>query len=248
MSDSKAIIVIPARYASTRFPGKPLAPILGKPMIQWVWEAMIKNQHQAPVIVATDNERIERAARAFGAEVFLTSSSHPSGTDRMAEVARSLSGDFWINVQGDEPLVDCNEVDRLIDFIQQGGWDMATLAHEIDHEEEWKNPDVVKVVFREDGEARYFSRAPIPFSRVWPLPSGSAWRHVGVYAYRIEALKRFVQSPPKPWELCESLEQLRALDLGIKIGVMPTTLRACGVDRPEDIALIERQLVSKHKS
>jgi 3-deoxy-manno-octulosonate cytidylyltransferase (CMP-KDO synthetase) len=242
MSNPVVRIVIPARFGSSRFPGKPLAEILGKTMIQWVWEAVVKNRHGARVIVATDDRRIQEVALGFGAEVWLTSSSHPSGTDRMAEVAKGVDGDLWINTQGDEPMIDCAEVDRLIDFTLEGGWEIATMAHVIDREDEWRDPDVVKVIFREDGTGLYFSRSPVPFSREWPLPSGCAWRHVGVYAYRREALERFVQSEPGEWERCEGLEQLRALAMGIRIGVMPTTLQLCGVDRREDLAKVEKRL------
>jgi 3-deoxy-manno-octulosonate cytidylyltransferase (CMP-KDO synthetase) len=166
----------------------------------------------------------------------------------MAQVAKTTPGEFWVNVQGDEPLIDCAEVDRLIDFIQNNKWDIATLAHPIEDEDEWKNPDIVKVVFCENGEARYFSRAPIPFSRSWPLPSGTAWRHVGIYAYRRKALETFVQTPPQAWELCESLEQLRALHLGMSIGVLPTSIRACGVDRSEDLKTVESILAKKESA
>ncbi|MCS7064630.1 MAG: 3-deoxy-manno-octulosonate cytidylyltransferase [Methylacidiphilales bacterium] len=247
MKTDSVVIVIPARYGSTRFPGKPLASILGKPMIQWVWESVIENQHGARVIVATDDERIKRVVEGFGGEVVMTSSLHATGTDRMAEVARTIDAEWWLNVQGDEPLIEAREVDNLIEFLVAGKWDMVTLAHPIESEEEWRNRDVVKVIFRDDGQAVYFSRSEIPYAKSWPVPAGKVWRHVGLYGYRREALERFVNTPQQAWEICEGLEQLRAVALGMRIGVMGVTFHACGVDREEDLVRVERVLQERRR-
>ncbi|HEY8966943.1 MAG TPA: 3-deoxy-manno-octulosonate cytidylyltransferase [Candidatus Methylacidiphilales bacterium] len=249
----KTLIVIPARYASTRFPGKPLVLIKNKPLIQWVWERASKSKLAAGVVVATDDERIARAVEYFGGEVAMTSPEHPSGTDRIAEVARQKGrkADLYLNVQGDEPLIEPKEIDRLIAAASESKAEMATLAHELDSEAEAANPNVVKVVRDAAGHALYFSRSPIPFwrDRAQAGKGGGTkekgpvlWRHIGVYAYRAAALKKFVSLSPGTLERAESLEQLRALENGMRILVVPTKMRCQGVDAPADLALVQKFL------
>ncbi|SDU08895.1 3-deoxy-manno-octulosonate cytidylyltransferase (CMP-KDO synthetase) [Verrucomicrobium sp. GAS474] len=249
----KTVIVIPARYGSTRFPGKPLVLIRNKPLVQWVWERAKKSRLASGVVVATDDERIYRAVEYFGGDVVMTSPGHPSGTDRIAEVARKpkWKADLYLNVQGDEPLIVPREIDRLIEAAAASKAEMATLAHLVETEAEAANPNVVKVVRAANGDALYFSRSPIPFWR--DRPQGKAkpkkgaeapvlWRHIGVYAYRAAALRRFVTLSPGTLEKAESLEQLRALENGMRITVVPTKMRCQGVDAPADLALVQKLL------
>ncbi len=243
----KAVIVIPARYASTRLPGKPLILIQNKPLIQWVWERAMKVKKASRVVVATDDERIARAVEYFGGEAAMTSPEHPSGTDRMAEVARKVKADLYVNLQGDEPLIDPKEIDRLIAGI--GSAPIATLAHEVEDAADLANPNVVKVVADRAGNALYFSRSPIPLWRDAGKQSKSRgavkpvyWRHIGIYAYRAAALKAFVKLPPGALERAESLEQLRALENGLAIRVVPTKMRCHGVDTPADLAAVKKLL------
>ena len=241
-----SLIVIPARYASTRFPGKPLAILNGKPMIQWVWEAAIKAKTAPRVVVATDHPLIFNAVKAFGGEPFMTKASHPSGTDRMAEVARHIKAKIYVNLQGDEPLVTPAVIDALIQGI--GKSPMATLAHRIDSIEEYHHPDVVKVVRNTKGEALYFSRSPIPYLR---KPGIALLRHVGIYAFQANALRQFVRWKPSALEAAESLEQLRAIENGMRIRVLETPFQCFGVDTPEDLTRVikrMKQLKVKRKS
>lgn len=240
----KAVIVIPARYASSRFPGKPLVPILGKPMIQWVWEAASRSKHASKVLVATDDTRIADVVANFGGTAVMTKSTHRSGTDRMAEVARKHPAKMYVNVQGDEPLLTPKAVDDLI--AGMGNAPMGTLAHPIEAESEWRSPEVCKVVIDVDGFALYFSRSPLPFQRQYD-PAVRAWRHVGIYAFKAEALKRFVGWKPSPLEKAESLEQLRALEHGMKIKVLPTKFRCAGVDTSADLTKVESLLAAARK-
>jgi 3-deoxy-manno-octulosonate cytidylyltransferase (CMP-KDO synthetase) len=234
----KTVIVIPARYASTRFPGKPLVLLKNKPLVQWVWERARKSKLASRVVVATDDERIYRAVEFFGGEAVMTAVGHPSGTDRMAEVAQQVKADVYVNVQGDEPTLQAAEIDRLIRGL--GKFPMATLAHGLESTEELTNPHVVKVVCGVQGQALYFTRAGIPHPRqpgiVAPL------RHVGIYAFKAKALRQFVSWKPGPLERTESLEQLRALENGMPIRVILTKMRCLGVDTPEDLRHIERLL------
>lgn len=227
----KTLLVLPARYGSTRFPGKPLVSIKGKPLIQWVWERASRSKLAQRTVVATDDSRIAEVVRRFGGEVVMTRADHPSGTDRMAEVARKIKADIYVNVQGDEPTIQATEIDRLIRGL--GRFPIATLAHAIETERERKNPHVVKVVAAPDGRALYFSRSPIPYPR--QTGSGLGWRHIGIYAYRAAALRQFVRWKPSPLEVTESLEQLRALENGLEIRVIPTKMRCQGVDTPADL-------------
>jgi 3-deoxy-manno-octulosonate cytidylyltransferase (CMP-KDO synthetase) len=251
--------VIPARFASTRFPGKPLAPLGDGTLLSQVWRRVGAARRIDRVLVATDDTRIAEAARGFGAEVELSSPDHPSGTDRVAEVAaRAGQGyDLVLNVQGDEPLVTPTSLDRLVDALD-GAPDlgMATLAEPLESVGDLFDPNVVKVVTARDGRALYFSRAPIPFHRgagalrtdfrdaLAGRPGGLRGyrKHQGLYLYRAEVLRALAVLPPSPLELDEGLEQLRALEAGIAIGVVDSDFRSVGVDTPADLERAARAL------
>ena len=238
----KSVIVIPARYGATRFPGKSLARIKGRPMIQWVWEAASRSRLTEQVIVATDDERIADVAAKFGADVVMTKKSHRSGTDRMAEVADKISAQLYVNVQGDEPLLSPTAVDDLIRAMMDSPRvPIGTLAHRIESEAEWRSPEVVKVTCNRHNEALYFSRSPLPFQRAFD-GTMRLLRHVGIYAFRARALATFVSLKPSPLEIAESLEQLRALEHGLTIQVIETKYRCLGVDTPADLARVEAAL------
>lgn len=238
----KSLIVIPARYGATRFPGKSLSLIQGRPMIQWVWEAAGKSRLTEQVVIATDDERIAAAAAKFGADVVMTKKSHRSGTDRMAEVADKIPAQLYINVQGDEPLLAPTAVDDLIRAMMESPRvPIGTLAHRLGTEAEWRSPDVVKVVCNRHREALYFSRSPLPFQRTFD-PSAPIFRHVGIYAFRARGLATFVSLRPSALEKAESLEQLRALENGLTIQVTETKYRCLGVDTPADLAEVEATL------
>jgi 3-deoxy-manno-octulosonate cytidylyltransferase (CMP-KDO synthetase) len=240
----KSIIVIPARYGSTRFPGKSLARIQGRPMIQWVWEAASRSRLAEGVIVATDDDRIADTAAKFGADVIMTRKSHRSGTDRMAEVAEKIPARLYINVQGDEPMLAAHAVDDLIRaMLENPRVPIGTLAHRIESEEEWRSPEVVKVVADRHGEALYFSRSPLPFQRSFD-PTTPLLRHVGIYAFRAKALATFVSLKPSALEMAEGLEQLRALEHGLAIQLIETKYRCLGVDTPADLARVETALAA----
>jgi 3-deoxy-manno-octulosonate cytidylyltransferase (CMP-KDO synthetase) len=244
----KSVIVIPARYDSTRFPGKSLARIQGRPMIQWVWEAASRSRMTESVIVATDDDRIADVAAKFGADVVMTKKSHRSGTDRMAEVAGKISAQLYVNVQGDEPLLSPGAVDDLIRaMLESPRVPIGTLAHRIESEAEWRSPDVVKVVRNRHGEALYFSRSPLPFLRTFQARA-TLLRHVGIYAFRARALATFVSLKPSPLEIAESLEQLRALEHGMAIHLVETKYRCLGVDTPADLARVEAVLARAGKT
>ena len=237
----KTSIIIPARYASTRFPGKPLALIQGRPMIQWVHEKAQGARLAGEVWVATDDDRIAEAVKKFGGKVRMTSPDHPSGTDRVAEVARDLASDIIVNLQGDEPAIDSEQIDLVIRALADDPIaHMATLAAPIESEEEKNNPNVVKVVFDNQGNALYFSRYPIPFQRD-PKSSEERYKHIGLYAYRRDFLQTFSSLPPTPLEKSECLEQLRALENGYRIKVAVTRYRGAGVDTPEDWERLNRE-------
>jgi len=244
----KSVIVIPARYGATRFPGKSLARIGGRPMIQWVWEAASRSRLTEQVIVATDDDRIADVAAKFGADGVMTKRSHPSGTDRIAEVADKISAQLYVNVQGDEPLLSPAAVDDLIrGMMESPRAPIGTLAHRIESEAEWRSPEVVKVVCNRHQEALYFSRSPLPFQRAF---DGRArlLRHVGIYAFRARALATFVSLKPSPLEIAEGLEQLRALEHGMTIQVIETKYRCLGVDTPADLARVETALRQQAKA
>jgi 3-deoxy-manno-octulosonate cytidylyltransferase (CMP-KDO synthetase) len=220
---TETIAVIPARHRSTRLPGKALADIAGRPMIWHVAERARRARGIARVIVATDDARIRDAVAGAGVEVAMTSPDHPSGTDRLAEVARGLDAAVLLNVQGDLPLLDPAMVEALAARMAQNpALPMATVAVPLHDEEDWRSPHVVKVVAGADGRALYFSRSPIPFDRdAMRSPADPlGWRHVGMYAYRRDVLLHLASLPPSPLERRESLEQLRALEHGIDIGVV----------------------------
>ena len=235
----KAVIVIPARWASTRFPGKPLAPIAGVSLIQRVYERAVESRRASAVYVATDDERIFDHVRGFGGNAVRPEGDFATGTDRISAAVRLLdsSYDQVLNVQGDEPLIEMRSVDRVIQVLQSDRVDMATLACPIDSDEEYQSRDVVKVVTDLRGDALYFSRAPIPHGS-----RETARRHVGLYGYQTEVLHRFARMEPSALERAESLEQLRALQNGLKIRVLHTDKPHLGVDRPEDVLRVEAEL------
>lgn len=234
--------IIPARYASTRFPGKPLADLGGKPMIQWVCEGASRCPLIDQVLVATDDARIAAAVAAFGGTAVMTRTDHPTGTDRLAEVATRLASDLIVNVQGDEPLIDPAMITAAVEpLLADPAIPMATLQTPLTSLEEFRNPNVVKVVTDQLGFALYFSRAPIPYPRDFADQLAARWvelataKHVGLYAYRRDFLLRFPTLKPTPLEEQEKLEQLRALEHGYRIRVVTTAHGAQGVDTPEDL-------------
>jgi 3-deoxy-manno-octulosonate cytidylyltransferase (CMP-KDO synthetase) len=247
-SQPRILGIIPARYASTRFPGKPLHPIAGKPLIQHVVERCRLAHSLAEVIVATDDPRIATVASRF-ARVEMTRSEHPSGTDRIAEVADRLDCTAVINVQGDEPLMDPHVIDIVAAALADS--EMSTAATPLRSPSEYDNPNVVKVVLAVTGRALYFSRRTIPFLRDrTSLPTGEQMaafpflKHLGIYGYRRETLLKLVGFPVSPLEAAEKLEQLRALENGIPIAVARVDYESIGVDLPEDVARVESILAA----
>jgi 3-deoxy-manno-octulosonate cytidylyltransferase (CMP-KDO synthetase) len=240
----KLIGVIPSRWGSTRFPGKSLYPILGKPLVQHVVEAVQRSTKLDEVLVATDDTRIADALHGK-VRVVMTRADHPSGTDRVAEAAGADKDDIVINIQGDEPLIDPALIDRLVTKMQEDQeWCMATAATPIRTLDDLASTAVVKVVLTRDDAALYFSRLPIPCRRDGEsqLESGLYFRHLGIYAYRGGFLNQLVKEPPCELEQCEALEQLRALYIGGKIAVLKTDDLGIGVDRPEDVLRVEKIL------
>ena len=241
----KAVAVIPARYASTRLPGKPLLDICGKPLIQHVWETVSRARGLDEVVVATDDARIAHAVQAFGGKVCMTSPDCRSGSDRVREVAASLAADVYVNVQGDEPLLEASAIERLRDvFTENVSVQVATLCSSIS-EEQARSPHQVKVIRDHAENALYFSRAPLPFVR----ESGESTEflgHVGIYAYRADALRGFASLPFSPLEQAEKLEQLRFLQAGIAIRVLEVPPMGVGVDTPEDLERV-RAVVRKRR-
>lgn len=246
MPSPKVAAILPARWGSTRFPGKPLHPIAGKPLIQHVWERCSRAKSLDRVIVATDDMRIAEAAFAFGAEVSLTSPEHRSGTDRVAEVAKKLRGvSHIINVQGDEPLIDPKLVDKLAKtLLASHKVEMITAANEFAPDEDFENSNAVKVVLDANSDALYFSRSPIPFTRDAAASQAPRLRHQGIYGYSARLLQKFVKWKPTALEQAEQLEQLRALEHGVKIRVILTAHSSIGVDNPADVETVERILFS----
>lgn len=271
-----AVVIIPARYNSTRFPGKPLAPLKGKPLIQYVYEGCLGANLPIEVIVATDSEIIFEKVLSFGGKAIITSSGHSSGTDRVAEVASLMDYDIIVNVQGDEPLIKPQMIDNVIDILNNSEADIGTLVRKIENPSEITDPNVVKVVFDKDNFALYFSRSPIPYHRemfssevrkcgsaeelkrkspevqkfrVSALPNFRSselfmFKHIGIYSYRRDVLLKFSKMEPTRLEEIERLEQLRALENGLKIKVKITELDTIGVDTPEDLERVERWLNS----
>lgn len=237
----KRAVVIPARYGSTRLPGKPLIPIKGKPLVQYAYEIASRTKADR-VLVATDDKRILEVVRSFGGEAILTSPSHPSGTDRVAEVVRGMDLEVVINLQCDEPLLSPRYLDMLFDAFEDPRVQMATLVTSLS-QQEWLDPNVVKVVRDREGFALYFSRSPIPYPRDGGGPKeGVYWRHVGVYAYRRETLLFLSSLPPSPIEEEEKLEQLRALYHGIKILTLECDHKSPSVDTEEDLRRVSELL------
>ena len=247
--------IIPARYGSTRLPGKPLARIGGKPMIQHVYESTVKAKGLDRVLVATDDRRVQEAVRGFGGEAMMTSKNHASGTDRLAEVARKIKADWFVNVQGDLPFIRPATIARAVrPMARNRSIPMGTVATSIFDEAEWRNPNIVKVLTDREGFALYFSRSPIPYVRNGAIDVdgnklvGGAkkriWghRHVGLYVYRRDFLMKFARLRPTALEQIESLEQLRALAYGYRIFVAAVDERSIEVDTPEDLARAENYL------
>jgi 3-deoxy-manno-octulosonate cytidylyltransferase (CMP-KDO synthetase) len=242
--------IIPARYASTRFPGKPLAPIAGKPLIQHVVEQCQKAKSLSEVIVATDDTRIFEIAQNF-CRVEMTTPDHPSGSDRIAEIAERNSCDAIINIQGDEPLIDPSVIDAVANALEKN--EMSTAGTPIQEISEYDNPNVVKVVVNVSGHALYFSRRTIPFLRdaanrsvAEQLAAFPFLKHLGIYGYRRETLLKLVKFAPSPLEQAEKLEQLRALENGIQIAVVKVNYDSIGVDAPEDVARVEKILKNQN--
>ena len=249
--------IIPSRFGSSRFPGKPLAMLAGKPLVAWVVEAVKKARGLDEVLVATDDERIVKAVEEHGGKAVMTPSELPSGTDRIACAARNFLGrdfaddDILVNIQGDEPLIDPKLVEELAAKLKNDAkWQMATAVTPIRQLSDFQAKTVVKVVLDRDDGALYFSRAPIPCDRDNPpqpstfdlQPSTLYVRHLGIYAYRGEFLKRYIAEPPCALEKTEKLEQLRALWMGAKIAVVRTEDEGIGVDTPEDAVRVEKIL------
>lgn len=236
--------IIPARYASTRLPGKPLLDIAGKPMVQHVYERAQKAELVNRVLVATDDRRIFDAVKKFGGEAVMTSEAHKSGTDRLAEVAGGLKSDIIVNIQGDEPLIEPEMIDEAIRPLCDDSFIvMGSLKAEIRDEYELGSPNVVKVVVDRNDFALYFSRCPIPYFRDEPMSLLTCrFKHVGLYVYRREFLMEYAKMPQTPLEEAEKLEQLRALENGYRIKVPTTRFQSVGVDTEEDLERVRRIL------
>lgn len=245
----KAVGVIPARYGSTRFPGKPLALIKGKPLLQWTIEGALTSKRLSEVIVATDDQRIKTLAESVGVRAIMTDSELPTGTDRIWQAVQSIEADVVVNVQGDEPLIEGKLLDRLVEpFTSDSTLEMATMGLALT-QETLLSPQTPKIVLNARDEALYFSRLPIPYTRQEPAaPYSAALKHIGLYAYRRSFLKTFCAQAPTELELAESLEQLRALYLGARIKVIRAEHDSWGVDIPEDIQKIEKILAERTKA
>ena len=238
-------MIIPARYLSSRFPGKPLATLKNRPLLQHVYEKAKSCRLAKDVIIATDSDEILKAARSWGAKAVMTSKAHPSGTDRVAEAAKGVNAGIIVNLQGDEPVIRPEMIDDVIMLMADASADIGTLVRRIETVEEFRDPNVVKAVFDKEGRALYFSRSPIPFPRDGEegfLPQ--AYKHIGMYAYRRESLFRLSGLGPTSLEQVEKLEQLRALENGMIIKVKESEFDSIGVDTPEDLEKVEKWLSS----
>lgn len=248
-SEMNVLAVIPARFASSRFPGKPLVPIAGITLIERVYRRVCQAERVSHVLVATDDQQILDHVHAFGGNGVMTQANHPSGSDRIAEAAQKYgTADLVVNVQGDEPLVEPALIDSMIAAVASGPFGCATPVAPITNPHDLLNPNVVKVAMRSDGVPLYFSRSPIPHCRgkqpeEW-LAEGTWFRHIGLYAYRAEALRQFVAAPPAMIEQTEQLEQLRMMELGIPMICVKTDYASIGVDTPEDVAAVEQALAA----
>ncbi len=247
----KSVIIIPARFGSKRFPGKLLAKILGKPMILWVVEGAMQSQLAELVVVATDDGRIADAVKQHSvAEVVMTSPNCPSGSDRVAEAVEKLrlNCEIVVNLQGDEPLIEGAVIDQLIAaLMDDANAEMATLVTNFENLDELRSPNTAKVVVNSEGYALYFSRSVIPYPRDGELRLDNYLKHIGIYAYRHEALQKFVSLPTSPLENIEKLEQLRALEAGMSIKVVKTDFKSVPVDVPADVAKAEQAILEKLK-
>ncbi len=241
----RVLAVIPARYASVRLPAKPLADIHGKPMIQWVYERAKASRAVDRVIVATDDERILDAVRKFGGEAMMTDPAIPSGTDRVAAIADQVDADVYVNIQGDEPLMATEAITAAIELVTSKRFAMGTAMTPMVDREDLTNPAVVKVIADRHDRAIYFSRHPIPYSRGEAPASGGTFacrRHVGLYTYTKDCLFRIRSLPPSAWERGEMLEQLRAMEDGIAIGIQEVDFLSIGVDTPEELDKVRKIL------
>ncbi|MBO7493835.1 MAG: 3-deoxy-manno-octulosonate cytidylyltransferase [Bacteroidales bacterium] len=244
MRDFNVFGIIPARYASSRFPGKPLAEIQGKPMIQWVYER-VQSSEVHDLAVATDDERIANCVCGFGGKVVMTSPDHASGTDRCGEAAKSMcptDNDVVINIQGDEPLISPKEIHLLASAFEDRNVQIATLVNPFQDRKILENPNVVKVVKAKNGNVLYFSRLPIPYLRENATLPKNYYRHIGIYAYRYGVLKKIVQLPTSELENSEKLEQLRWLENGYTIRALECDYQGIGVDTPEDLKNVELRM------
>lgn len=250
MSEMKVVVVIPARYASTRLPGKPLVPLAGKPMVQHVYERAKMAQTVQNVLVATDDQRIVDAVQAFGGQAKMTRTDHRTGTERIAEVAVHEDGDVFVNVQGDEPLIDPAAIDTAVGaLLEEPAAQIATVATLIRHAADIMDPNVVKTVLDFDGNALYFSRAPIPWIRdTQQKVHVKYWKHLGLYVFQREALLEYPTLPHGELEKIEQLEQLRWLENGWRIRVAEVAHDAVSVDVPEDVKRVERLLQEEKRA
>ena len=257
--NKKVVAVIPARWASVRFPGKPIVDILGKPMVQWVAEQAEKSSLVTDVIIGTDDKRIYDVVLGFGGKVVMTSPNHQSGTDRVAEVARNIECDIIVNIQGDEPLIPPDNIDLVIKpLLDSDELVVSTLMTSISSSSEMLNPDICKVVVDDAGYALYFTRAPIPYNRDFECMDSSntdsqmgvnktvlGHKHIGIYAYKKSFLLQFSNIKTSRLENIEKLEQLRILENGYSIQVVETEQNSIGVDRPSDVEKIIKNIVEK---
>ncbi|MCD8377658.1 MAG: 3-deoxy-manno-octulosonate cytidylyltransferase [Candidatus Gastranaerophilales bacterium] len=243
--DNQTAVIIPARYGSSRLKGKPLIEVGGKPIIQWVFEKAVQANLADRVIIATDNQKICDTALMFGAEAEMTLETHSSGSDRIAEVAlRHPEIAYIVNLQGDEPMIDPENIDRVIQLVKEYDTvDISTLVTEIKNPKDVENPNLVKCVFDNNGYALYFSRSKIPFER--NTGHSKFYGHIGIYGYKRKALFKMTQANQTPLELTESLEQLRALQMGMKIKVAPVENKPIGIDTIDDLNNFKSQVLAK---
>ena len=240
----KSAVIIPARYASTRFPGKPLALLKGKPLIRHVYENASKSSLAGSIVVATDSQEIFDTVTGFGGIAIMTSTNHASGTDRCFEAAGHMDCDIIVNVQGDEPLIEPQMIDDVIGLLEDKRASISTLVNKITDIRDIQDPNIVKAVSDNEGFALYFSRAPIPYSREGLWTETTYYKHIGIYGYRRETLRRLSEMPQSGLERAEKLEQLRALECGMRIKVKETFFEIIGVDTPEDLERVDKWLSS----
>ncbi len=239
---SKTIVVIPARFASMRFPGKVIADLQGKPIVQWVYEKAKAAKNVDDVIIAVDDEKVAKVVQDFGGKFVMTKPNHPSGTDRIAEAIENIDCDIIVNVQGDEPLIPTEVIEELVEKMKNNkDIEMGTVAVPIKRDKKAEDSNLVKVIFDVNNFAIYFSRSIIPFLRVGGEDT-TIFKHWGVYSYRRDILEKIVNLEESRFEKCEKLEQLRALENGVKIFVVISNLESIGIDTPEDLILAEKTI------